>query len=89
MQIFACPFCGPRDETEFYYKSEAGIQRPESDNVPAEAWADYLYMRRNPRGETREIWHHLTCGEYFFMARDSVSHEVVEARALAFEKARS
>ncbi|RUX65781.1 sarcosine oxidase subunit delta, partial [Mesorhizobium sp. M7A.F.Ca.US.014.04.1.1] len=27
MQLFPCPFCGPRDETEFYYGGDAGNAR--------------------------------------------------------------
>ena len=89
MQIFSCPFCGPRDETEFHYRGETGIPRPEGADVSEEAWAGYLYMRRNPRGETSEIWHHLTCGEFFAMTRDSVTHEVVDVRPLASGEERS
>lgn len=83
MQLFPCPFCGLRDETEFHYRSETGIPRPEGADVSDGAWAGYLYMRRNPRGKTSEIWHHLVCGEFFEMTRDSVTHEVFDGRRLA------
>jgi sarcosine oxidase subunit delta len=82
MQLFPCPFCGPRDETEFHYGGEAGTVRPEGTDVSADDWARYLYMRANPKGRAREIWVHLTCGEFFVMERDSITHEVLASRAL-------
>lgn len=83
MQLFSCPFCGPRDETEFLFGAEAGKRRPEpATDVSPEAWAGYLHFDRNPKGPTREIWLHLTCGEFFLMERDTASHAVSRAQAL-------
>ena len=77
MQLFPCPFCGPRDETEFAFGAEAGNTRPEpAAEVPAEAWAEYLYFEKNPKGAAREIWLHTTCGEFFLMERDTLTHAV-------------
>jgi sarcosine oxidase delta subunit len=39
-------------------------------------------MRANPKGRTREIWVHVTCGEFFVMERDSLTHVVLDASAL-------
>ncbi|RMC31624.1 sarcosine oxidase subunit delta [Paracoccus alkanivorans] len=83
MQVFTCPFCGPRDETEFHFAAEAGKKRP----IPAEAvtddeWADYLYMNSAPRGAAREVWLHVTCGEFFLMMRNTVTREVAEITPL-------
>lgn len=82
MQIFTCPFCGPRDESEFHFGGEAGNTRPDGAEVPAARWAGYLYMRANPKGQVREVWVHVTCGEFFVMERDSVNHKVTETFAL-------
>jgi sarcosine oxidase subunit delta len=83
MQRFPCPFCGPRDETEFHFAAEAGKVRPEpAAEVTAEVWSHYLHLNRNPRGATREIWVHQTCGEFFLMERDTVTHVVAGATAL-------
>ncbi len=82
MQLFPCPFCGLRDETEFHYGGEAGNVRPDGADAPAGAWASYLYTRANPKGATREIWVHMTCGEFFEMARDSVTHVVAGSAPL-------
>jgi sarcosine oxidase subunit delta len=81
MQLFPCPFCGKRAETEFSYAAEAGKTRPEGD-VSDVAWSRYLYAENNPRGATREIWVHLTCGEYFVMERDTVTHAVKSSASL-------
>jgi sarcosine oxidase subunit delta len=39
-------------------------------------------MRANPKGRTREIWAHISCGEFFVMDRDSLSHVVHGSQAL-------
>jgi sarcosine oxidase subunit delta len=82
MQLFSCPFCGPRDETEFHYGGEAGNLRPDGADVTADRWASYLYMRDNPKGATREVWVHMNCGEFFVMERDSVNHKVASSTSL-------
>jgi len=82
MQIFKCPFCGPRDETEFHFAAEAGKHRPEpAETVTDEAWADYLYMNDAPKGTACEVWVHLTCGEFFVMERDTVTREIISTAA--------
>lgn len=83
MQLFSCPFCGQRDETEFHFAAEAGKTRPEpAAEVSAESWSDYLYGKSNPKGRAREIWQHVACGEFFLMERDTLTHEVAGSRAL-------
>ncbi|VDC27533.1 sarcosine oxidase subunit delta [Pseudogemmobacter humi] len=84
MQIFSCPFCGPRPEYEFHFGGDLGNHRPEGfDAVPDQKWADYLYFRNNPKGMAREVWMHLTCGEMFSMTRDTVTMEAAPGEALA------
>ena len=83
MQVFRCPFCGPRDETEFHFAAEAGKPRPEPAEAVSDAqWADFLYANAAPRGEASEVWVHLTCGEFFVMTRDTVTREVQASEAL-------
>jgi sarcosine oxidase subunit delta len=78
MHLFPCPFCGPRDETEFHYEGEAPHPRPDGDTSAA-AWGRYLYERANPKGPTREIWvHDGGCGAVIVLERDTLTH-VVEA----------
>ncbi|MBY6115930.1 sarcosine oxidase subunit delta [Mameliella alba] len=83
MQRFPCPFCGLRDETEFHFAAEAGKHRPEpAPGVDDASWADYLYAADAPKGSSREVWVHLTCGEFFVMTRDTVTREVLDSAAL-------
>src|SRR5215467_12760640 len=56
MLLIPCPWCGERDEVEFRYGGEAHISRADPDNVDDAAWADYLFMRNNPKGTFAERW---------------------------------
>lgn len=83
MQLFKCPFCGLRDETEFVFGAEAGKQRPEpAAQVPDADWSRYLHMNANPKGPSREVWVHMTCGEFFLMERDTLSHAVLASASI-------
>ena len=83
MQIFTCPFCGPRPETEFRFVGELGKVRPETTQaVSAEDWARYLYTQRNEKGVVKEVWMHLPCAELFVMERDTVTMEVLATSSL-------
>ena len=84
MQIFPCPFCGPRDETEFHYVGEPKA-RPEPAGVGQRRRMGGATSgsTANPKGEAREIWLHLTCMEMFAMTRDTATNAVVASEALA------
>ena len=59
MLLIKCPWCGDRDESEFSYGGEGGIVRPaDPDALTDDQWADYLFMRKNPRGRHVELWNH-------------------------------
>ena len=79
MLLINCPWCGPRDESEFSYGGEAHIVRPaEPDRLSDEEWADYLFMRGNPRGRHLEQWWHAHgCRQWFNAERDTVTNEIV------------
>ena len=78
MLLIECPYCGVRDESEFSYAGEAHIARPlETEKLSDEEWADYLFMRKNPRGMHREQWLHAAgCRRYFNAVRDTVSYRI-------------
>ncbi len=84
MQLISCPFCGLRDETEFRFGAEAGKRRGTASSS-AEEWANYLYFQGNPKGQTREIWVHLACGEFFMLERDSMTHEIHQSYCIRKE----
>ena len=73
-----CPYCGARDETEFYCGGEAHIARPEPyDQVSDAEWAGYLFYRNNPAGIQFERWRHaFGCGGWFNVARSTITHEI-------------
>ncbi len=83
MQIFPCPFCGPRDETDFHYVAEPKARPEPAEAVSDEAWAEHLYFNANPKGASREIWLRLTCMESFAMTRDAPTNAVIGGASLA------
>jgi sarcosine oxidase, subunit delta len=80
MLLIPCPWCGERDETDFRCGGEAHIARPKQPAaLPDEGWADYLFMRSNPKGLHFERWRHVHgCGRWFNVARDTVSDRILE-----------
>lgn len=78
MLLIACPWCGPRDEIEFSCGGEAHIAMPaDPDAVSEAAWADYLYMRANPKGRYRERWVHTHgCRRWFNVMRDTTTERI-------------
>ena len=79
MLLIACPFCGPRDETEFRYGGQAHVARPLDPAALSDAaWADYLFMRDNPKGAFRERWAHAAgCRRWFNLLRDTRDHRIL------------
>jgi sarcosine oxidase, subunit delta len=79
MLLVACPWCGARPENEFRYGGEAHITRSsEPASVDDHAWADFLYMRSNPKGAHHERWRHIHgCGRFFNCLRDTVSNRIL------------
>jgi len=79
MLLIPCPWCGPRDETEFHCGGEAHIFRPEDPHqVDDGQWAAYLFLRSNPKGLHRERWlHRHGCRRWFNVLRHTVTHEIV------------
>ena len=76
MLRLTCPYCGTRDETEFTFGGEAHLTRPTLE-VDDATWSDYLFNRENPKGMHFERWRHTYgCGQWFNVARDTVSHEI-------------
>jgi sarcosine oxidase subunit delta len=71
-----CPWCGDRAETEFTCGGEGGIVRPTAtESLTDEQWGDYVFMRKNPKGEHFEQWRHSSgCGRWFNALRDTVSY---------------
>jgi sarcosine oxidase subunit delta len=78
MQLVPCPWCGPRDVIEFRYGGQAHIAYPEDPRALDDgAWADFLFMRDNPKGEWAERWYHAAgCRRWFNALRSTVDHRI-------------
>jgi sarcosine oxidase subunit delta len=75
MMLLPCPWCGPRNVSEFRYAGEAG-SRPDPGSATPEQWRRYLYFHTNSAGWTRENWYHTAgCRRYFPIERHHTSNE--------------
>ena len=76
-----CPFCGVRDAEEFAIRGEVAGPRPEvGDYGPAvmEAFHDYVHLRANEYGPTREYWYHANgCRRWLLVSRDTRDHSIL------------
>ena len=80
MIIINCPFCGPRDHSEFGYGGDASIEYPALD-APVDEWHDAIYLRENIRGMQFETWHHANgCRMWLIVERDTMTHEIASVR---------
>lgn len=67
-----------RDQAEFRYGGEDGLERPADAATASDAdWAGYLFFRTNPKGPHRERWVHAWgCRQWFVLERNTVTHEI-------------
>ena len=80
MLLIHCPYCRmQRPEIEFRYAGEAHMLRPSVPEATSDAqWAEFLYMRTNPKGVHAERWRHISgCGRFFNALRDTVSDRIL------------
>lgn len=79
MLSIPCPWCGARDEREFRNGGEAHRPRPRDPSaLNDDAWADFLFMRKNPVGVHLERWYHVHgCRRWFNVARHTVSDRIL------------
>jgi len=86
MLRISCPYCGERDELEFTFGGPSHVTRPAFDVTDA-VWADYLFNRENPKGIHFERWLHACgCGQWFNMARNTLTHEILAIYAMGAPK---
>ncbi|CAL9616632.1 Sarcosine oxidase subunit alpha [Streptomyces sp. enrichment culture] len=79
MLLIPCPWCGPRDESEFHYGGQAHVPYPQDPaSLSDEEWARYLFFRDNPKGPFAERWSHAAgCRRWFNAIRDTATNEVL------------
>ncbi len=75
-----CPYCGERNASEFVYKGDAAIERPQV--TEAEAFFEFVYRRDNLAGPMREFWFHSAgCHAWLIVTRHTVSHHILGVEA--------
>jgi heterotetrameric sarcosine oxidase delta subunit len=78
MMLITCPWCGPREETEFRYGGEGVAMTVDGDDA---AWTRLLYYRSSPAGPHTERWVHVHgCRQWFQAIRDTTTHEILVTR---------
>jgi len=84
MIVLRCPYCQEeRAEEELTCGGEWGVERPPPDKASDMQWTEYLYMRTNRKGLQHELWCcSAGCGQWFKVARHTVTHEVTEVLRL-------
>lgn len=75
--LLTCPYCGPRDVSEYTYQGDGNRVRPDQASTDQAAWNTYVYDRLNPAGDHSEIWQHSGgCRAHLSVVRNTVTHEV-------------
>ncbi len=84
MFVITCPHCGERDLAEFAYGGEAHIARPRwRDGMDDAEWADFVFMRSNPKGVFAERWNHAAgCRRWFNMLRNTATDDILAVYAM-------
>jgi sarcosine oxidase subunit delta len=83
----SCPLCGDRDRREFYYYGAATYLDRPAEGAPPAAWDDYLHLRDNPAGRTRDLWYHeFGCAAWIEVDRDTASHAIFATRLIAGDR---
>jgi sarcosine oxidase subunit delta len=73
-----CPHCGERDAQEFSYAGDATKPRPGGLDAREDVMFDYVYLRDNPAGPHRELWHHgAGCRAWLVVTRDTRTHRIL------------
>jgi sarcosine oxidase subunit delta len=75
--LITCPYCGPRDLSEYTYQGDASRTRPDPASADHDAWNAYVYHRPNPAGEHAEYWQHSGgCRAHLRVVRNTLTHEI-------------
>lgn len=79
MMLIECPYCGPRNETEFKYGGQAHIPYPKNpEELTDKQWGEYLFYRENPKGNFAERWMHaIGCRQWFNAVRNTVTYKIL------------
>jgi len=76
MILVPCPYCGPRNASEFRWCGEVK-SRPDCNRATPEQWRDYLYFKSNGARWITETWYHREgCARYFRTERHTLTNEI-------------
>ncbi len=75
MKTLPCPVNGTRPVAEFQHGGPV-LAMPSPD-AGIQAWAEHVFLRRNPAGVAREWWCHLPTATWFIAERDTVTDTVL------------
>jgi len=76
--LVPCPWCGERDESEFSFGGEAHLERP-NESCSDKDWTEYIFMRKNIKGENKERWNHSSgCRQWFNAIRDTTTNTFLQ-----------
>ena len=81
MLVIDCPFCGPRNSSEFGF---SGKVKPRPGGRPTKSeWRRYLYEQDNVAGVSVERWFHVAgCRRFLDVERHSVTNEISSVTAV-------
>ena len=79
MFLIRCPYCGERDQSDFASGGEAHIARPTaSENMSDAEWAEFVFLRTNPKGVIAERWNHQAgCRRWFNLLRNTATDDIL------------
>jgi sarcosine oxidase subunit delta len=75
--LINCPYCGPRDLSEFSYQGDGNRTRPDPASTDQAEWNAYVYDRTNIAGDHNEIWQHAGgCRAHLRVTRNTLTHKI-------------
>lgn len=75
--LINCPYCGPRDLSEFSYQGDGNRTRPDPASTDQAEWNAYVYDRTNVAGDHNEIWQHAGgCRAHLAVTRNTLTHKI-------------
>ena len=75
--LITCPYCGPRDVSEFSYQGDGNRVRPDPASTDQAPWNAYVYDRTNVAGDHKEIWQHSGgCRAHLAVTRNTLTHAI-------------
>ena len=64
----------------FYSERDNPNSNPElNTEISDQDWDNFVYYRKNPRGNHLELWHHISgCRQWFKVLRNTATHDIIQ-----------